>query len=117
MFLTCLPRRVSQCLRVLGPCFRHRHRLVFSWLLVFNSSLGSRPTSRRWPIMARCISPTTTAGGCCMRPTGRRRRYTLKGKRGPNHPVAQKTRLSQHHPYVFGFRIVVRSSRAQARAV
>jgi hypothetical protein len=32
---------------------------------------------------------------------------TLKGKRGPKHPVAQKTRLSQHHPYVFGFRIVV----------
>lgn len=32
---------------------------------------------------------------------------TLKGKRGPKHPVAQKTRLSQHHPYVFGFRIVI----------
>jgi Recombinase len=30
-----------------------------------------------------------------------------KGKRGPKHPVAQKTRLSQHHPYVFGFRIVL----------
>jgi hypothetical protein len=32
---------------------------------------------------------------------------TLKGKRGPKHPVAHKTRLSQDHPYVFGFRIVV----------
>ncbi len=32
---------------------------------------------------------------------------TLKGKRGPKHPVAQKTRLRQHHPYVFGFRIVL----------
>jgi hypothetical protein len=32
---------------------------------------------------------------------------TLKGKRGSKHPVAQKTRLSQHHPYVFGFRIVL----------
>jgi hypothetical protein len=32
---------------------------------------------------------------------------TLKGKRGPKHPVAQKTRLSQHHPYIFGFRIVI----------
>jgi hypothetical protein len=32
---------------------------------------------------------------------------TLKGKRGPKHPVAQKTRLSQHHPSVFGFRIVL----------
>jgi hypothetical protein len=32
---------------------------------------------------------------------------TLKGKRGTKHPVAHTTRLSQHHPYVFGFRIVV----------
>jgi Transposase DDE domain len=32
---------------------------------------------------------------------------TLKPKRGQKHPVAQQTRLSQHHPYVFGFRIVV----------
>jgi hypothetical protein len=32
---------------------------------------------------------------------------TLKGKRGSKHPVAQKTRLSQHHPSVFGFRIVI----------
>jgi hypothetical protein len=32
---------------------------------------------------------------------------TLKGKRGPKHPVAHKTRLSQHHPDVFGFRIVL----------
>jgi hypothetical protein len=28
MSLTCLPRRVSPCLRVLGPCFHHRHQLV-----------------------------------------------------------------------------------------
>jgi hypothetical protein len=33
MPLTCLPRCVSQCLRVLGPCFHPRHHLVFSWLL------------------------------------------------------------------------------------
>jgi hypothetical protein len=33
---------------------------------------------------------------------------TLKGKRGRKHPVGQKTRLSQHHPSVFGFRIVLR---------
>jgi hypothetical protein len=32
---------------------------------------------------------------------------TLKGKRGPKHPVAQNTRLSRHHPSVFGFRIVL----------
>jgi hypothetical protein len=32
---------------------------------------------------------------------------TLKGQRGAKHPVAQKTRLSQHHPYGFGFRLVI----------
>jgi hypothetical protein len=32
---------------------------------------------------------------------------TLKGKREPKHPVAQKTHLSRHHPYVFGFRVVL----------
>src|SRR5919108_4927286 len=44
MSLTCLPRCVSQCLRVLGPCFRHRHRLVFSWLLVWHRVSGERST-------------------------------------------------------------------------
>jgi hypothetical protein len=42
MSLTCLPCRVSQCLRVLGPCFRHRHHLVFSWLLVLHLVYGER---------------------------------------------------------------------------
>jgi hypothetical protein len=42
MSLTCLPRRVSQCLRVLGPCFHHRHHLVFSWLLVLHLVYGDR---------------------------------------------------------------------------
>jgi hypothetical protein len=32
---------------------------------------------------------------------------TLKGKRGSKHPVAQQTRLSHYHPYVFGFRLVL----------
>jgi hypothetical protein len=42
MTLTCLPRRVSQCLRVLGPGFHHRHQLVFSWLLVLPCLYGER---------------------------------------------------------------------------
>ena len=32
---------------------------------------------------------------------------TLKGQWGTKHPVAQNTRLSHLHPYVFGFRIVI----------
>ena len=42
MSLTCLPRRVSECLRVPGPCFPHRHQLVCSWLLVVHLVYGER---------------------------------------------------------------------------
>jgi hypothetical protein len=42
MSLTCLPRHVSQYLRVLEPCFRHRHQLVFGWLLVLHIVYGDR---------------------------------------------------------------------------
>ena len=31
---TCLPKAVSNWLQVLRPIFRHRHHLVFCWLLV-----------------------------------------------------------------------------------
>jgi hypothetical protein len=44
MAFTCLPRRVSQCLRVLEPCFHDRHQLVFSWLLVWPLVYGERAT-------------------------------------------------------------------------
>jgi hypothetical protein len=44
MSLTCLPRRMSQCLRVLEPCFHYRHQLVFSWLLVLPLVYGERAT-------------------------------------------------------------------------
>jgi hypothetical protein len=42
MSLTCLPRRVTQYLRDLEPRFRHRHQLVFSWLLVLHIVYGER---------------------------------------------------------------------------
>jgi hypothetical protein len=35
------------------------------------------------------------------------RRQPLKGKHGQKHPLAQKTRLPRHHPYVFDVRIVL----------
>jgi hypothetical protein len=44
--LTCLPRRVSQCLWVLRPCFYHRHHLVFSWLLVLHLIYGDRVNTK-----------------------------------------------------------------------
>jgi hypothetical protein len=42
MALTCVPQRLSPCLRVLGPCFRPRPQLAFSWLLVWPLLDGER---------------------------------------------------------------------------
>jgi Transposase DDE domain len=133
MSLTRLPRCVSQCLRVLGPCFHHRHHLVFSWLLVLHLVYGDRANlkelRRHGPahLAYQHYRRLLCAGYWCTKallwwfadqalqafpPPEDGILYlvgdsTLKGKRGPRHPVAQKTRLSQHHPYVFGFRIVI----------
>jgi Transposase DDE domain len=133
MSLTCLPRRVSQCLRVLQPCFRHRHRLVFSWLLVLHLVYGERanlkelarhgPAHLAYQHYRRLLCATYWCTKTLLwwfadqalqafPPPEDGLLYlvgdsTLKGKRGAKHPVAQKTRLSQHHPYVFGFRIVL----------
>jgi len=133
MLLTCLPRRVSQCLRVLAPWFHHRHHLVFSWLLVLHLVYGDRANvkalSRHGPVHLAyqhdrrllCASywgtkallwwfadqalqalPPPTDGILYLVSDS-----PLKGKRGPKHPVAQKTRLSHLHPYVFGFRMAL----------
>ena len=133
MALTCLPSCVSQCLRVLGPCFRHRHRLVFSWLLVLHLVYGERaklkelarhgPSHLAYQHYRRLLCATYWCTKTLLwwfveqalqafPPPEDGVLYligdsTLKSKRGPKHPVAQKTRLSQHHPYVFGFRIVL----------
>jgi hypothetical protein len=131
MFLTCLPPRVSQGLRMLGPCFRHQHQLVFSWLLVLHSLDGERAHlqalarhgpahwayqhSRRrlcaaygctktllW-VADQALQALPPPADGILSLVGD---SPLKGARGPQHLVAPKTRLSQHHPYVFGFRIV-----------
>jgi hypothetical protein len=133
MSLTCLPCCVSQRLRVLGPCFRHRHLLVFSWLLVLHLLYGERANlkalARRGPqhMASQHYRRLLCAAYWCTKSwlwwfadqalqvfpppedgildlVGD---STLKGKRGQKHPGAQKTRLSQYHPYVFGFRIVL----------
>jgi hypothetical protein len=132
MSLTCLPRCVSQCLRLLGPCFHHRHRLVFSWLLVlhllYNDRANLKELSRHGPghLAYQHYRRLLCAAYWCTKallwwfadqalqalpPPADGLLYlvgdsTFKGKRGSKHPVAQKTRLSHLHPYVFGFRIV-----------
>jgi Transposase DDE domain len=130
---TCLPRRVSQCLRVLEPCFHHRHQLVFSWLLVLHLVYGERANlkalARQGPqhLAYQHYRRLLCAAYWCTKtllwwfadqalqalpPPEDGILYLvgdspLKGKRGPKPPVAHKTRLSQYHPYVFGFRIVL----------
>jgi hypothetical protein len=133
MSLTCLPHRVSQCLRVLGPCFHHRQHLVFSWLLVLHLVYGDRanvkalschgPAHIAYQHYRRLLCATYWCTKTLLwwfaeealkafPPPEDGVLYliadsTLKGKRGVKHPVAQKTRLSHLHPYVFGFRIVI----------
>jgi hypothetical protein len=133
MSLTCLPRSVSMCLRVLRPCFRHRHHLAFSWLLLLHLIYGERANLRALarhgpsPLAYQQYRRRLCAAYWCTKtllwwfadqalqafpPPEDSVLYligdsTLKPKRGQQHPVAQKTRLSQHHPYVFGFRVVL----------
>ena len=133
MSLTCLPRRVSQCLRVLGPCFRHRHQVVFSWLLVLHLVYGERANLKALarhgpaPLAYQHYRRLLCAAYWCTKtllwwfaeqamqalpPPEDGILYlvgdsTLKGKRGLKHPVAHKTRLSQYQPDVLGFRIAL----------
>jgi hypothetical protein len=42
--LTCLPKQVANWLHVLQPMFRHRHHLVFCWLLVCQAVYQDKAT-------------------------------------------------------------------------
>src|SRR5919197_1335554 len=118
MALSCLPRCVSPCLRMLGPCLRHRHRVVFSWLLVWHLVYGERATlqalarhgptqlayqhyrRRRcatswctkallWWFAAQALQAVPPPEDGVLSVVGD---SPLKGKRGQQHPVAQNTR-------------------------
>jgi hypothetical protein len=131
--LTCLPCRVSPCLRVLEPCFHHRHQLVFSWLLVLSLVDGERATLKAlarhgpqhrayqhyrrllwaaywctktwlWWFADHALQALPPPEGGILSLVSD---STLNGKWGSKHPVAHKTRLSQYHPYVFGCRVVL----------
>jgi hypothetical protein len=133
MSLTCLPTRVLQCLRVLEPCVHHRHKLIFSWLLVLHLIYGARANLKAlarhgpghlayyqyrrllcaaywctktllWWFADQALQAFPPPEDGLLDLVGD---STLKGKRGHTHPIAQKTRLSQHQPYVFGFRLVL----------
>jgi hypothetical protein len=124
MSLTCLPRGVSQCLRVLGPCFHHRHQLIFSWLWVLHLVYGERANLKAlarhgpshlayqqyrrllcaaywctktllWWFAEQALQAFPPPENGILSLVGD---STLKGNRGSKHPVAQNTRLSQLHP-------------------
>ena len=42
--VTCLPKHLSHWLQVLRPMFRHRHHLVFCWLLVCQAMYQEKAT-------------------------------------------------------------------------
>jgi hypothetical protein len=133
MSVTCLPRCVSHCLRVLKPCFRPRHQLVFRWLLGLHLVYGERahlkalarhgpvhltyqpyrrllcaaswcPTALLWWFVDHALQAFPPPEDGILSGLGD---STLKGKRGAKHPVAQKTRRRPLHPSGFGFRIVL----------
>jgi hypothetical protein len=124
MSLTCLPRRVSQGLRGLRPCVRHRHPLVCSgllvWPLVYGERANLKALARHGPAplasqhyrrlwCARSWGTKTWLGWCAdhavqafpppeaglLSLVGD---HTLTGQRGAKHPVAQNTRLNRDHP-------------------
>jgi hypothetical protein len=133
MLLTRVPDHVLPHLRVLRCCFRDRQPLVFSWRLVLHLVYGDRANLQAlarhgpaplayqhyrrllcatywytkpllWWVADQALQafPPPEDGVLSLVVDS-----TLNGTRGPKPPIAQKTRLSQHHPYVFGFRIVI----------
>jgi hypothetical protein len=130
---TCLPKQVSNWLQVLRPMFRHRHHLVFCWLLVCQAVYQEKATVQGLARLAprhiaewhlrRLLTATywnarillwwfadqviatlsSPEDGVCYVVAD----STLKDKTGQQHPLAKKGRLNEYAPYVFGRHIVV----------
>jgi hypothetical protein len=125
---TCLPKAVANWLQVLRPMFRHRHHLVFCWLLVCQSMYQEKATvkgpphygvasapiagrgvlERSTPRLVVCgsshrdFSPPPDDGMCNLIVES-----TLKSQTGRKHPLAKKYRLNDYGPYIFGLHLVV----------
>jgi DDE family transposase len=130
---TCLPKQVSNWLQVLRPMFRHRHHLVFCWLIVCQAIYQEKATIKGvarltprhiaewhlrrlltaaywnarillWWFADQAIAALPPpADGGCYLVVER----TLKRKTGQKHPLAKKGRLNEYAPYLFGLHIVV----------
>jgi hypothetical protein len=130
---TYLPGFVTLVLRSMPPVWRGRHRLLLCWLLFMHAVAPGRKTLEelaRWtpsPITAwrfgRLLNAaywnvpllvTWLAHECLatLPPPPNGVLYLLgdgshADKRGAKNPVAQKGRISQHHPWFFGLRFGV----------
>ena len=131
--LTSLPSFVTMVLRGMPIVWRGRHRLLLCWLIFMQAVHPGRKTLEE---MARWTPTTITAWrfGRLLKatywnvhllvhwlaqellatlPAPRNGVLYLFGdgshadKRGAKNPVAQKGRISQHHPWFFGLRFVL----------
>jgi hypothetical protein len=130
---TCLPKHVSNWLLVLRPMFRHRHHLVFCWLLVCQAIYQEKATLKglarlaprhiaewhfrrlltatywNWRVLLWWFADQVIAtlpppqDGVCYLVVD----STLKEKTGQKHPLAKKGRLNEYAPYIFGLHMVV----------
>jgi hypothetical protein len=130
---TSLPGFVTLVLHGMPTVWRGRHRLIFCWLIFIQAVHPGRKTLEE---MARWTPATLTAwrfgrwltaayGNVHLLvswlaqdllvtlPPPAHGSLSLCGdgshadKRGPKNPVAQKGRISKHHPWFFGLRFVV----------
>jgi hypothetical protein len=130
---TYLPTSISHGLQVLRPMFRHRHHLVFCWLLVCQAIDHAKATLKGLARIAprhmaawhlrRVLTATSWNGRVLLwwfadqviatRPPPVDRGCsgvvdsTLKDKTGQKHPLAKKGRLNADAPYLFGLHVVV----------
>ena len=130
---TSLPGFVTIVFRGMPAVWRGRHRLIFCWLIFLQAVYPGRKTLEE---MARWTPPTITAWRfgrvlkaaywnvhllvswlaqdllATLPPPAHGVRYLFgdgshADKRGTKNPVAQKGRISQHHPWFFGLRFVL----------
>jgi Transposase DDE domain len=130
---TCLPKHIANWLQVLRPMFRHRHHLIFCWLLVCQAVYQEKATIKglarlaprqiaEWHVR-RLLAATYWNGrvllwwfadqviatrpppedGVCDLVVD----STLKDNTGPKHPLAKNGRLNEYAPFIFGLHVVV----------
>jgi len=135
MLIACpsLPGFVTRVLRGMPNVWRGRHRLLRCWLIFMHAVSPGRKTlaeMARWtpvsitawrfgrlltaaywngPLLVHWLAqalwvtlPPPTNGILYLCGDG-----SHADKRGPKHPVAQKGRISQQHPWLFGLRFVL----------